>query len=120
MSSAICFNLNQSKILLAGKGLNHDSLMNLKDTKKFGQTFCFANWVQNKGSLSMFCIALGVFIRTKLVNGKKINTSTQSQVLMILKKKDSENIVGKKRKCFSSAFSPVPTTFSSMKKKKGC
>ena len=26
-------------------------------------TFCFANFVQNKGSLSMFCIALGAFIR---------------------------------------------------------
>ena len=32
-----------------------------------GQTFCFANWVQNKGSLSMFCIALGAFIRRNTV-----------------------------------------------------
>ena len=34
---------------------------------KIGQTVCFANWVQNRGSLSMFCIALGVFIRRNTV-----------------------------------------------------
>ena len=32
-----------------------------------GQTFCFANWVQNKGSLSMLCIAPGAFIRRNTV-----------------------------------------------------
>ena len=34
---------------------------------KIGQTFCFANWVQNEGSLSMFCIAPGAFIRKNTV-----------------------------------------------------
>ena len=32
-----------------------------------GQTLCFANWVQNKGSLSMLCIALGTLIRGNTV-----------------------------------------------------
>ena len=27
-----------------------------------GRTFCVANWVQHKGSLSMLCIAMGAFI----------------------------------------------------------
>ena len=31
------------------------------------QTFCFANWVQNKGFLSMFCTAPGAFIRRNTV-----------------------------------------------------
>ena len=39
---------------------------------KIGQTFCFANWVQNKGSLSMFCIALGTFIRRNMVGIKPV------------------------------------------------
>ena len=30
-------------------------------------TFCFVNWVQNKGSLSMFCIAPEAFIRRNTV-----------------------------------------------------
>ena len=33
-----------------------------------GQTFCFANRVQNKGSLRMFCIAPGAFIRINTVS----------------------------------------------------
>ena len=33
-----------------------------------GQTFCFANWVQNKGSISMLCIAPGAFIRRNTLN----------------------------------------------------
>ena len=32
-----------------------------------GQTFCFANWEQNKGSISMLCIAPGAFIRRNMV-----------------------------------------------------
>ena len=35
---------------------------------KTGQTFCFASWVQNKGSLSIFCIASGVFIGRNTVH----------------------------------------------------
>ena len=34
-----------------------------------GQTFCFVNWVQNKGSLSMFSIAPGAFIWRNMVIG---------------------------------------------------
>ena len=32
-----------------------------------GQTVCFANWVQIKGSLSMLCVAPGAFIRRNTV-----------------------------------------------------
>ena len=32
-----------------------------------GQTFCFVNWVHNKGFLSMLCIAPGGFIRKNTV-----------------------------------------------------
>ena len=35
---------------------------------KIGLTFCFANWVQNKGSLSLFCIAPGAFIGRNMVH----------------------------------------------------
>ena len=36
--------------------------------EKIQQTFYFANWVQNKGSLSRLCIAPGVFIRRNMVD----------------------------------------------------
>ena len=41
------------------------NLKNLLNTNKYknGQTFCLENWIQIKGSLSMFCIAPGAFIR---------------------------------------------------------
>ena len=44
-------------------------LNNLSNTKKYkiGQTFCFANLIQHKGSLSMFCIVPGAFIRRNMV-----------------------------------------------------
>ena len=35
--------------------------------KKNGQTFCFANVVQNKSFLSIFCIASGAFIMQNMV-----------------------------------------------------
>ena len=39
-----------------------------------GQTFCYANWVQNKGSLSMLCIAPGTLIRRNTVYMKRQKT----------------------------------------------
>ena len=38
----------------------------IQDT--IAQTFCFANWVQNKGSLSMLCIAPEAFIRRNTID----------------------------------------------------
>ena len=35
---------------------------------EIGQTVCFATWVQNKGFLSMFCIAMGVLIGRNAVD----------------------------------------------------
>ena len=51
------------------QGLVSERVKHLWNTMiyKIGQTFCFANWVQNKGSLSMYCIALGAFIRRNTV-----------------------------------------------------
>ena len=44
-----------------------------------GQTFCFANWVQNKGSLSMICMAPGVFIKRNMILQKKKKKKKQVQ-----------------------------------------
>ena len=43
---------------------------NLYNTKKWkiGQTFCFENWVQNKGSLSKICKAPGMFKSRNMVS----------------------------------------------------
>ena len=38
-----------------------------KETQNWTDLFCFANWVQNKDSLSLFSIALGAFIRRNTV-----------------------------------------------------
>ena len=42
---------------------------------KIGHTFCFAKWVQDKGSLSMLCKALGAFIRRNMVTIVETMTS---------------------------------------------
>ena len=55
--------------------INVFSLKYLK-RKQIGQTFCCANWVQNEVSLSMFCIAMGAFIRRNIVY-KLVGSSLQ-------------------------------------------
>ena len=52
---------------------------------KIGQNFCFANWVQNKDSLSVFCIASEAFIRRNTVSGGALYGSVVKSLTCDLK-----------------------------------
>ena len=72
--------------------------LKIKKTQKYriGQILCFENWVQNKGSLSMLCIAPGVFIRRNtVITDESLDIDGNLPFLAIIEKK---NIAGKGKK----------------------
>ena len=54
------------------------------------------------------------WIGRNIVRSTEKHFTTQSRLLTPLEEKVFENIEGKRRKCWSPAFSPLPTMFSSL------
>ena len=112
MLSAICFSLDQSKILLSSNRLRLDYLSYNKTVLSKRKTFANAK----SNVVPMIGMSLNSLPNDKIVDWSKLkefaNDNSNGVQIIIYVHNWEENTVGKEEKCWLPAFSSFPTMFS--------